>query len=162
MAKVEKAPAEAVQRIKEGKALEGIRALRSQLIEGNPAYAAAVDLENSAESFCRDVRNNLREQRKGLGLDQKAVGDLLDLTQSAVSKIESGEGDLGLKTVFRYAHALGLVPVCMFLPDSEQLFPEKAAAAAKITRKFQTEFVKDTSNALSQALTGLARSLSEE
>jgi transcriptional regulator with XRE-family HTH domain len=145
----------------EGKAITGIRALRSQLAKENPAYAVAVDLENDAESFSREVRASLREQRKAQGLDQTAVADLLDMTQSAVSKIEIGEGDIGVKTIFRYAHALGLLPVCVFLPDSSRLFPEGAAAAAKAAQNFQIDLVKDTSNAVSSAVAGFARSFNE-
>jgi transcriptional regulator with XRE-family HTH domain len=161
MPELKQAPPPAKAGVKEGKAIEGIRALRSQLAEANPDYALAIDLENDAEGFCREVRKSLREQRKAQKLDQAEVAAMLDLTQSAVSKIESGEGDLGLKTVFRYAHALGLVPVCLLLPDSSRLFPKNAAAAAKAAQDLQTDFVKETSNAMSSAVAGLARALGE-
>jgi transcriptional regulator with XRE-family HTH domain len=141
----------------EGKAVEGIRDLRMWLAEGNPDYSNAVSLENDAEGFCRDVRLRLREHRKARGLDQTAVGKLLDMTQSAVSKIESSEGDLGMKSVFRYAHALGLVPVCVFLPDSSRLFPKEAVMTAKAAHNLQTALVNDTSKAVSSAVAGFAR-----
>lgn len=147
--------------VKEGKAIEGIRALRSQLVEDNPAYALAVDLENEAESFCRDVRNTLREQRKAQKLDQSELAARLDMTQSAVSKIESGDGDIGVKTIFRYAQALGLIPVCLLVPDSRRLFPESAAAAAE-AQHLQTDFVKETTHAMSSAVAGLARAFNEK
>lgn len=146
---------------KEGKAVAGIRALRSQLAEENPAFGDAVALADEAESFCRVVRGNLREQRKARGLDQSAVARLLDMTQSAVSKIESGEGDIGMKTVFRYAHALSLLPVCVFVPDSSQLFAKGTGAAAKAARDIQTGLVKDTSDVMSSALAGFARAFNE-
>jgi transcriptional regulator with XRE-family HTH domain len=147
---------------KEGKAVAGIRALRSQLAEENPSFVEAVALEDDAERFCREVRGSLRDQRKAQGLDQSAVAKRLDMTQSAVSKIESGEGDIGMKTIFRYAHALGLLPVCVFLPDSSQMFAKQTGAAAKAARDLQTELVKDTSNAMSSAIAGFARAFSEK
>jgi transcriptional regulator with XRE-family HTH domain len=162
MPDVKQAQARAKAAVKEGKAIEGIRALRAQLAEDNPAYAVAVDLENEAERFSREVRNTLREQRKAQKLDQSELAARLDMTQSAVSKIESGDGDLGVKTVFRYAHALGLIPVCLLLPDSSQLFPKSAAAAAKAAQHLQTDFVKETSNAMSSAVAGLARAFNRD
>jgi transcriptional regulator with XRE-family HTH domain len=146
---------------KEGKAILGIRALRSQLADENPAYAAAVEVEDDAESFCREVRAKLRKERKGRSLDQTAVAELLDMTQSAVSKIESGEGDIGMKTVFRYAHALGLIPVCTFMADSRRLFSDADVATAKAVQTFQTGLVKDTSEAVSSAVADFARSFAE-
>lgn len=145
-----------------GQAVEGIRALQTELAALNPRYADAVELESDAENFCRDVRRGLRENRRAQGLDQADVGRMLDLTQSAVSKIESGEGDIGLKTIFRYAYALGLIPVCTFLPDSSRLFPQVAAGAAKAVQDFQTGLVKDTSEAVANAVAGFARSFSKD
>lgn len=161
MPELKQAPPRRTTGAKEGKAIEGIRALRAQLAEGNPAYVVAVDVENETERFCRDLRASLRDQRRAQKLDQTDVAERLDMTQSAVSKIESGDGDIGMKTVFRYAHALGLVPVCIFLPDSSQLFPKSAAAAARAAQDFQTDLVKETSNALSSAVAGLARAYNE-
>jgi transcriptional regulator with XRE-family HTH domain len=144
--------------IKPGRAVEGIRALQSQLAEENPRYADAVALEDHAENFCRAVRDDLRDRRKELGLDQSEVAERLDLTQSAVSKIESGDGDIGLKTLFRYAHALGLVPVCTFVPDGSRMFADHTAAAAEAMQALHIELVKDTSDALARAVKGIARS----
>lgn len=162
MTKVDAKTAPATARAPAGQAVEGIRALQSELAALNPRYADAVKLERDAENFCRDVRLGLRENRRAQGLDQADIARMLDLTQSAVSKIESGEGDIGLKTVFRYAYALGLIPVCTFLPDSSRLFPQVAAGAAKAVQDFQTGLVKDTSQALANAVAGFARSFSED
>jgi transcriptional regulator with XRE-family HTH domain len=147
--------------LKAGKAVEAFRDLRAQLTEQNPAYAAAVELENAAEGFCRDVRAALREQRKAQGRDQAEVAALLDMTQSAVSKIETGEGDLGLKSVFRYARALGLIPVCVLQPDNSQLFAEDSNAA-RVARELQTAFVKETSKAMASAVAEIARAVGEK
>jgi transcriptional regulator with XRE-family HTH domain len=147
---------------KEGKAVKAIRALRSQLTEMNPAFGDAVALEDEAERFCREARSSLREQRKAQGLDQSDVAKLLDMTQSAVSKIESGEGDIGMKTVFRYAQALGLIPVFTLMQDGSRLLPAEAAYAVKAMRSFQTSVVKETSEAASSAAANLARSIGKE
>jgi transcriptional regulator with XRE-family HTH domain len=147
---------------KEGKAVKAIRALRSQLTEMNPAFSGAVALEDAAERFCREVRENLRDQRKAHGLDQSAVAEILDMTQSAVSKIESGEGDIGMKTVFRYANALGLIPVFTLMEDGSLLLPAEATHAAEAVRSFQTSVVKETSQAASSAAASLARSIGKE
>jgi transcriptional regulator with XRE-family HTH domain len=147
---------------KVGKAVKAIRTLRSQLTEMNPAFSDAVALEDEAERFCREVRGNLRDQRKAHGLDQSAVAELLDMTQSAVSKIESGEGDIGMKTVFRYANALGLIPVFTLMEDGSLLLPAEATHAAEAVRSFQTSVVKETSQAASSAAASLARSIGKE
>jgi transcriptional regulator with XRE-family HTH domain len=144
-----------------GKAVEGIRALRERMAREIPAFALAVDLDDRAESFCREVRNDLRDERKKQQLDQSVAAKRLDMTQSAISKIENGEGDLGLKTVFRYAHALGLRPVCMFVPDSDRLFPSEVhstqAQAVRAAQEFQLGLVRATCNTVSHAVASLAR-----
>ena len=51
MPDVKQAQARAKAAVKGGKAIEGIRALRAQLAEDNPAYAAAVDLKTKRSDF---------------------------------------------------------------------------------------------------------------
>jgi transcriptional regulator with XRE-family HTH domain len=136
------------------KAVAGVRAFRRRLAETVPAYGEAVALENEAEAFCRELRLSLREQRKRAGLDQRALADRLDMTQSAVSKIESGEGDFGLKTLFRYAQALGLRPVCGFIPTGTA-----ETEAEKAAQQFQIDFVKEAFGKVSSAAAGIARAL---
>jgi transcriptional regulator with XRE-family HTH domain len=104
------------------KAVSGIRAMRDRLSKENPDMKAAIGIEAEAEQFCQEVRAGLRDERKKQGIDQSKLAESLDLTQSAISKIEGGQGDLGVKTVFRYAHALGLRPICIFVPTAGRLF----------------------------------------
>src|SRR5690348_6062882 len=101
----------AVVALEEDKAVEGVRAMRHRLAQTLPDYRRAVEAEDNAEGFCRELRMSLRDQRKQMGIDQKSLAERLGMTQSAVSKIESGEGDVGVKTLFRYAHALELRPI---------------------------------------------------
>lgn len=103
------------------KAVAGIRALRERLAEDSPAYAEAVALEREAEAFCQSIRGELRKRRKAKKLDQQELGLLIGLTQSAISRIERSEGDIGLKSIYRYARALGLRPFIAFTPSAEDL-----------------------------------------
>jgi transcriptional regulator with XRE-family HTH domain len=139
----------------DSKAVAGVRALRRRLAETIPAYQEAVARETDAEAFCRELRASLRDQRKGLGIDQRTLAERLDMTQSAVSKIENGEGDFGVKTLFRYAQALGLRPVCGFI----QTGAPAATEAEKAAQQFQIDFVKETFGKVSSAAAGIARAL---
>ena len=105
---------------RDSKAAEGIGALRRRLAEASPDFAAASAEEAWIDQFCAYVRRQLQEHRERQGLLQGDVAQRLGLTQSAISKIESGRGDLGLRTVARYARALGLRPNLTFSPDREQ------------------------------------------
>lgn len=106
------------------KAVAGIRAMRDRLAAEIPSFAAAQELEQAAESFCRSVRADLRSRRKQQGLDQAELGARMDMTQSTVSKMEKGEGDLGLKTLYRFAEALGFRPVVLLVPSVRLMLHE--------------------------------------
>lgn len=147
--------ANAVEAIAEDKAVEGVRAMRGRLARTIPGYEHAVEAEDRAESFSRELRLSLRDQRKEMGLDQKTLAERLDMTQSAVSKIENGEGDFGVKTLFRFAHALGLQPVFGFVPAASAT----ASEAEKAVEEFQIDLVKDTFHKVSNAMVGFARTL---
>jgi transcriptional regulator with XRE-family HTH domain len=71
-----------------------------------------------ANTFVQSVRADLATHRKFAGLNQEAVGRKLDLSQSAVSKIEKGDGDLSLKTLHRFAEAIGYRPVVLMIPSA--------------------------------------------
>jgi transcriptional regulator with XRE-family HTH domain len=137
-----------------GRAVSDVRALRNRLAEESPAFKAAIDTEAEAEGFCREIREELRKQRKIQGLDQSVAGKRLDMSQSAVSKIEKGEGDIGAKTIFRYARALGLHPVCVFMPaDPETLAAFEDAmnrprTACPPRQKAEVELIRNISNAV--------------
>jgi len=141
--------------IEDDKAVAGVRGMRGRLARTIAGYGEAVEAEGHAESFCRELRQSLREQRKQMQLDQKTLAERLDMTQSAISKIESGEGDFGVKTLFRYAHALGLRPVFTYMAASSAT----ASEAERAMEEIQVELVKDTFHKVSSAMAGLARTL---
>jgi transcriptional regulator with XRE-family HTH domain len=61
--------------------------------------------------LARDYRSKflsgLKQVRKRLGLNQHAVAGLMQSTQSAVARLESGRGDPRMSTMERYAAAVG-------------------------------------------------------
>jgi predicted transcriptional regulator len=55
----------------------------------------------------REVVATLVEERQRLGLSQTEVAARMRTSQSAVARMEAGDGDLRLSTLQRYAAALG-------------------------------------------------------
>ena len=55
----------------------------------------------------RALAESLVEQRQKLGLSQTEVAARMGTSQSAVARIESGDADVRLSTLERYAAALG-------------------------------------------------------
>jgi phasin family protein len=122
------------------KGLGGIRAISEDLSKEIPEYANAARVEAKAEAFCQTVRSKLRAERNARGLDQQHLADRLDLSQSAVSKIEAAEGDLGLKTLYRYAAALGLEPTVQFAHRDQHHSDDRGASqGTSQTEPAQTE-----------------------
>lgn len=81
-----------------------------------PGFAHALRSERANQAFCSRIRGDLKQLRQEMDVTQKDLADRLETSQSAVSKMESGEGDIGLMTVFRYAEALGMQPTVAFSP----------------------------------------------
>ncbi|HYT78098.1 MAG TPA: helix-turn-helix transcriptional regulator [Actinomycetota bacterium] len=69
----------------------------------NPAFEAMVD----AALDRRGMLRQLAEDRISLGLSQTAVAAEMGTSQSAVARIESGNADIKLSTIERYAATLG-------------------------------------------------------
>jgi DNA-binding XRE family transcriptional regulator len=112
------------------KAVAGIQALRDRLSKSSPGFAKASDAEARMEAFCASVRNDLQLRRRNKNLNQEEVAGRLNLTQSAISKIEAGDGDIGLRTIYRYAGAIGLRPIVTFTPDEEREVVESSSPGA--------------------------------
>jgi transcriptional regulator with XRE-family HTH domain len=95
----------------------------SKTVRARPAALVGLTAlrETLAEAFCSNLRKELREKRKSVGIDQEKLGRRLNLSQSAISKIEGGRGDIGVKTLHRYARALGLRPVLGYVPTVEAM-----------------------------------------
>jgi transcriptional regulator with XRE-family HTH domain len=96
------------------KASEAIRELRRSLGAENPEFAKASESDENANTLCQVIRSNLRQERLKLDIDQGALANSLDMSQSAISKFETGKGDIGFKSVFRIADGLDLVPLVIF------------------------------------------------
>ena len=80
--------------------------------------------------LCAQVRASLHAHRRARHLQQDDIAARLNLTQSAISNIESGHGDIGLRTLHRYARALGLRPVVTFVPEDEGTSQDDGTTAA--------------------------------
>jgi transcriptional regulator with XRE-family HTH domain len=96
------------------KVSEAIRELRRSLGAENPAFAKASESDQNANTLCQVIRSNLRAERLNRDIDQTVLASSLDMSQSAISKFETGKGDIGFKTLFRIADGLGLVPLVIF------------------------------------------------
>jgi len=55
----------------------------------------------------RDIVRRLADARRGLGLSQTTVAARMQTSQSVVARIESGDLDVRLSTLHRYAAAVG-------------------------------------------------------
>ena len=85
----------------EAGALEQLSALRERLALADPGFSDAARVEQDAEAFCQNIRDDLKRYRLDKGFHQRDLARLLDLSQSAISKVENGKGDLSLKTLYR-------------------------------------------------------------
>lgn len=101
------------------KALAGLHAMNERIAEEVPGYREALAEEQILNKRCLALRNDLRLRRDTQGISQKDVASRMKITQSAVSKIENGDGDIGLLTLLRYAVALDLELVFAVTPKSQ-------------------------------------------
>jgi transcriptional regulator with XRE-family HTH domain len=101
-----------------GAMLTQLSELRQQLGRANPDFAHGARIEAAAEAYCAALRDQLRRRRQALGWSQAELAEKLEFSQSAVSKLESGRGDLSCKTVFRAAAAMGLKPALGLAEES--------------------------------------------
>src|SRR3954463_1956495 len=69
----------------------------------NPDFPALVN----AASSRRDLLRTLAADREATGLSQTAIAARMSTSQSAVARIESGQADVKLSTLERYAAAVG-------------------------------------------------------
>jgi transcriptional regulator with XRE-family HTH domain len=126
-------------------ALARLGSLRDRLAGADRRFAIAARVEREAEAFCDRIRADLKACRLASGLSQKELADRIEVGQSAISKIESGRGDLSLKTVFRIAEAIGLKPVVAFASAySETEAPRRPpdAAAAALAGAVQEDLIR--------------------
>ncbi|MEX2642323.1 MAG: helix-turn-helix transcriptional regulator [Acetobacterales bacterium] len=88
----------------------------AEQVEGEvPALREQRAIREEAQAFQQRVRERLRRQRGRT--PQEEVARRMGLRHnSTVSRIEKGDGDLTLETIYRYARALGRVPVLVLAP----------------------------------------------
>lgn len=85
-----------------------MQTLVDRITEEVPEFADALRKEREHLALCKDVRMGLQRVRSESQLNQSEIAERMDTTQPAVSKIENGDGDIGLMTLSRYAAALGM------------------------------------------------------
>ncbi|OCW58981.1 helix-turn-helix domain-containing protein [Hoeflea olei] len=81
-----------------------------------PNFTKALKQEQAHLRYCAKIREDLKRLREDMGMKQSEVAEQLEMSQPAVSRIENGEGDIGLVTLCRYAAALGMEPTISFAP----------------------------------------------
>ena len=74
----------------------------------DPAMTEVSQLDRNAETTAIALREILREARKASGLTMQQMADRMHVTQPTVSAIETGDGNLGVKTLARYLGALDM------------------------------------------------------
>lgn len=87
-----------------------------RIAEEVPEFADALRKEREHLAFCKDVRTSLQRMRGESQLNQSQIAERMDTTQPAISKIENGDGDIGLMTLSRYAAAMGMRVSVSFSP----------------------------------------------
>ena len=101
--------------MKHSKALS-LDQFKRKVADQAPGFDQALEKESAHLAFCKETRDSLRQLRDDLSISQKDLAAKMQMSQPGVSKIENGEGDLGLMTLSRYAEALGLRPTLSFVP----------------------------------------------
>jgi transcriptional regulator with XRE-family HTH domain len=117
------------------KALQGLQKIRETLRKSAPGFDTAEASVQDAEAFSASVKAELRRRRKEIKLGQTQIGAMLDLGQSAISKIEKGRGDLGLETLYQYAEALGLRPAVVFVQTAESFAGSQTSALPEVNQQ---------------------------
>ena len=117
-------------------ALAGIAALNAKIASEVPGYAEGLAATRGAHDYAQALRMKLIESRKNRRIDQTEIANRMGITQSAVSKIETGTGDIGLQTLFRYARALELTLRLDLVPATEEKAKARAAMPEKVSASY--------------------------
>jgi transcriptional regulator with XRE-family HTH domain len=75
------------------------------------------------------VGKNLREYRQARGMSQEAFADHLQFHRTYMGGVERGERNLTLKSLERIAGRLGIDPLLLLQPVTEQRGAARAASA---------------------------------
>jgi len=84
--------------------------LRTVLETRNPAFRKAADERRCAEAMVDHLRAALKRTRKRVHIRQAQLAATMGTTQSSVSAVENGSGDLGMVTLFKYLEGLNVDP----------------------------------------------------
>ena len=152
------------ERVPRVKAEDAINRLRKTLTNDYPDFGLADSVEREAEEFCGKIRRDLRDKRKLMHVDQATLAQKMNLSQSSISKIEHGKGDIGVKTLHRYSSALGLVPLLLFVSepscstgDGGQAITQYDVEAANEIVAAQEMFLRRVSEMIPQLMPRKAR-----
>jgi len=98
-----------------------------------PRYRIALERERAAAAAIARLRLLMRTEAARVGETQEKIAWELGVSQSAVSKLLTGSGDIGVGTVVRYCMAMGVEPGPLLLEAAspkENPMPEQAGAAS--------------------------------
>ena len=118
-------------------ALSKLKSLKAHLQREHAPFADAVAVEAAAERLCQALRRGLVNARIEAGLDQGEFARRVDYSQSTISRLESGKGDLSLKVAFRLAYALGLRLDFTFAPIGDAAPSEEAEIQWQVIDAFE-------------------------
>ena len=99
------------------------------------------------EDLIHRVALRVLQLRKGSGMSQAELAELLGTRQPAIAKIEAGGANLTLRRVARIAHALDIDPAALVTtesPDSAYLrWTEKVPGMSEYTLTTTTSAMRD-------------------
>lgn len=87
---------------------ESFGAFRQIVAAHNSAFALQVERQMAAQQAGQAVREALRARRKQVVPRQADLATMMGTTQSRISDIERGIGDIGVETLLVYAQAIGV------------------------------------------------------
>ena len=80
----------------------------TKFFEGLEDYAEGITQEElEFDAFVVDIAIKLRKLREAAGITQRKAAERYGCTPPMLSKVESGDYNIGLETLWKYAKALG-------------------------------------------------------
>lgn len=107
---------------------QSVGELRRELTERNPEFRKAAETRREFEQMLLVLRRAMRDTRKRQKVSQGELAAKMATTQSAISAIENGPGDLGVLTLVRYLTGVGVEPAIWLRENAPKLQPEAAEA----------------------------------
>ncbi len=97
-----------MSKVKDSDALESLLATLSETMSDEELLLSVIQA---------DISTTIASKRVSLGLSQKDFANALDVSQSQVSKWESGDSNFTLETLVRISLKLGIEMRSPFIPD---------------------------------------------